>query len=68
MRVIIDRFEGNYAICQKEDESMVDISKDKLPKKVKEGDILIIENNTITIDIDATVKRREYLEKLFNEL
>lgn len=68
MRVIIDRFEGDYAICQKEDESMTDIPKDKLPKNVKEGDILIIENNVIKIDFDATIKRREYLEKLFNEL
>ncbi len=68
MRVIIDRFEDKYAICQKEDEEMINLLKSKLPEGCKEGDILLIENDNITVDIEATKKRREYLEKLFNEL
>ncbi len=43
MKVIIDRFEGKYAVCEKKNLEMIDIEIDKLPKEVKEGDVLIIE-------------------------
>ncbi len=64
MKVIIDRFEGLYAVCEKEDKTMIDILKINLPFEVKEGDVLILENNMITIDIEETEKRRIKIEKL----
>lgn len=66
MRVIIDRFEGNFAVCEKEDMSMTNIPKDKLPEEAKEGDILLIEVDNIVVDKEATKTRRAELEKLFN--
>lgn len=66
MRVIIDRFEKDFAICEKEDMTMIDISRSKLPKEAKEGDILVVEDDNIIIDVEATKVRREELEKLFN--
>ena len=56
MRVIIDRFEGIYAVCEKEDKTMMDILKINLPSKAKEGDVLIFENNMIFIDVEETEK------------
>ncbi|MBC2578922.1 DUF3006 domain-containing protein [Clostridium sp. DJ247] len=50
MKVIIDRFEGPYAVCKKEDSSMVDIKRIKIPMEAKEGDILQIEDSKITIE------------------
>jgi len=35
MRVVVDRFEGDYAVCEKEDRTMIDIDRKKLPKGCK---------------------------------
>ena len=51
-------------MCEKEDKTMIDILKINLPFEVKEGDVLILENNMITIDIEETEKRRIKIEKL----
>ncbi|MCB2307106.1 DUF3006 domain-containing protein [Clostridium estertheticum] len=63
MDVIIDRFEGNYAVCEKEDRTMIDIKKSKIPSIAKEGDVLSIDNDVIIIDIEKTKKRLNEIEK-----
>lgn len=40
-KYVIDRFEGNYAICEDENKTMSKVPKYKLPLGCKEGDILI---------------------------
>ncbi|NNU77793.1 DUF3006 domain-containing protein [Clostridium estertheticum] len=64
MNVIIDRFEGNYAVCEKKDRTMIDIKKSKIPSIAKEGDVLSIDNDVIIIDIEKTKKRLNEIEKL----
>ena len=68
MEVIIDRFEGSYAVCEKEDRTMMDIPKDKIPSGAKEGEVLSINNDMITIDIKETEKKRKEIEKLTEDL
>ena len=68
MKVTIDRFEGQYAICEKENLDMINIKRDKLPIEAKEGDILIIEGETIKIDNKETQKRKKRIEKLMDDL
>lgn len=68
MKVIIDRFEGKFAICEREDLEMMDIEIDKLPAGVKEGDILIITEDSIIIDKEETKKRREEIKGLMDDL
>jgi hypothetical protein len=68
MNVIIDKFEGSYAVCEKEDRTMINISKDKIPHGAKNGDILNIINDVITIDVDETEKRQREIEKLTKDL
>ena len=68
MRVIIDRFEGSYAVCEKEDRTMLDIKRSDVPSKAREGDVLNINNNIITIDVEETKKRRSEIEKLTEDL
>lgn len=63
MRVIIDRFEGDYAVVELPDMSTVDMSKQLLPNEAKEGDVL-----SITIDIDEIKNRKEKIENLMDEL
>ncbi len=68
MKVIIDRFEGNFAVCEKEDLEMIDIEIKNLPALAKEGDVLIIENGDIKIDTLETKIRKKRIETLIDEL
>ena len=63
MKVTIDRFEGKFAVCEKEDRTMINIKKDEIPLEAKEGDILIIEGNKIAIDFAETEKRKKEIEE-----
>ncbi len=68
MKVIIDRFEGNYAVCEKEDQTMMDIEKNSIPKTAKEGDVLIINDNNIIIDTVETEIRKKQIEEMTKDL
>ena len=68
MKVTIDRFEGKFAVCEKENREMIDIKKDKLPETAKEGDILIIDGDVITVDREQTTQIKEKIQDLFNRL
>lgn len=65
MKYIIDRIEDNIAILEQQDtKEFININTNILPTGIKEGMILSIINNTYTIDIKATEKRKkEVLEK-----
>ena len=43
MKVIIDRFEGDYAVVELDNREMVDIPKKVIPEQAVEGDVLRIE-------------------------
>ena len=63
MKVIIDRFEGDYAVVELPDLTVVDMPRSLIPEGAKEGDVLVI-----GIDPDETDKRKERIEKLMNDL
>jgi D-Tyr-tRNAtyr deacylase len=62
MKVIIDRFEGEYAVVEIEDGTFGRISKAILPG-AKEGDVVLVE-----IDHGETQKRRKKIQKLMDEV
>ena len=68
MKVIVDRFEGSYAVCEDEEQKMINIEIDKLPQGVKEGDVLIIEGDNIKVDKEETETRRERIRRLMEDL
>jgi hypothetical protein len=68
VKVVIDRFEGDYAVCEKENREMIDIKKDILPKEAKENDVLDIEGDKIIIDVEETKKRKKDIEELTKDL
>lgn len=68
MKIIIDRFEGNYAVCEKEDRTMINIEKNKIPIEAKEGSVLSITEDGITIDEEDTKSRRKDIEELTKDL
>jgi hypothetical protein len=68
MKVTIDRFEGNFAVCEKSDRTMLNIRKEKIPANAKEGDILTIDGDDIQIEIHGTFKRKKDINKLMDDL
>jgi hypothetical protein len=68
MKFIIDRFEGNYAICECEDMKMINISKDLIPSKSREGDVLCFDGHVYLIDNETTKRRKEHIEKLMKDI
>lgn len=69
--MIIDRFEGKYAICEKNG-AFVELDRAGLPDGASEGDVLRAdENGKLNIDRDATENRKKcvrgLMEKLFDK-
>lgn len=65
-KLIIDRFEEKYAICEMEDKSSVKIPKYKLPLHCKEGDCLVQNSEGMYRKDSETTTNREkrILEKM----
>ena len=68
MKVTIDRFEGDIAVCEKEDHTMIVIKRDKLPNETKEGYVLDINGESITIDSVETARWKKASEKLADDV
>ena len=62
MKVIIDRFEGDYAVVEIDKEKFVNLPKELVPD-AKEGDVIIIR-----VDHEETNKRKEHVKDLMNQL
>lgn len=68
LKFIIDRFEEEFAVCENEKGIMVNVSRNKLPKEAKEGDVLIIENENTYIDVEETEELRKEIEELTKDI
>ncbi len=68
MKVTIDRFESGFAVCETEDCSIINIEISKLPKGAKQGDVLIIQEDSITIDENETNKQKNEIKTLMDEV
>jgi len=63
MRFTIDRFEGEFALVELSDGSIVQIPKSILPIQVKEGDIV-----SLKIEVEETTNRKDSIEKKMAKL
>ncbi|MBW9172504.1 DUF3006 domain-containing protein [Clostridium estertheticum] len=68
MELIINRFKRSYVVCEKEDKTMMDINSIDLPFEAKDGDVLVLDNNMIIIDIEETEKRHRDIQVLTEDL
>lgn len=68
MDVIVDRFEGDFAICERPDRQMIEIKKNELPPNVKEGDVLTISGDKITLNLKKREAREAHIKKLMDNL
>ncbi len=68
IKVTIDRFEGDLAVCEKADRTMLNIPRNEIPPEAREGDILIIEDNGIKLDIAGTKARKREISDRMKKL
>lgn len=62
----VDRFEGDYAIIETDDGQVINTKKELLPKNIREGDVINLQN--MTIDSEETLRRKNNIQKLADEL
>ncbi|KAB1439404.1 DUF3006 domain-containing protein [Candidatus Galacturonibacter soehngenii] len=67
MRLIIDRFEGKFAVCIQEDK-IINIPRYKLPIEAKDGDCLALENGFFVVKKEETEEKRRSVKKLMEDL
>ena len=68
MLLVIDRFEGDFAVCEKDDKTMINIEKIKLPQSVKEGDVITFSGNKLTLNVVETKRRKLEIDKMTKDL
>jgi len=70
--IIVDRIEENkIAVCEIDDNKMIDIPLSKISKGVHEGDVLIDERGDgtfYTVDVEKTAQRRAEITELFERI
>ena len=67
-RLVIDRFEGGFALCEGEDGAMVQLCRNEMPVDAREGDVLIESDGKITVDAARTEARRAGLRARMDRL
>ncbi|NLW02645.1 MAG: DUF3006 domain-containing protein [Clostridiaceae bacterium] len=68
MKITIDRFEGNFAVCEADGNKMISIERSLLPEEAREGDVLTLKDGKYIIDAAETAKRKAYIKSLMDEI
>lgn len=68
MKYIINRFEGDYAVVEDENKLMMDIHLKDLPKEVQEGDVLVKNGDSYSVDLGETERRKKKIQELVDDL
>ena len=63
-KLVIDRFEGIYAVCEDEDGTIINIEKSTIEGNPKESDIIDISETKIIVDKKATIQKQKEIEEL----
>ena len=59
-KLIIDRYEGTYTICEDKDQKYFAIETAEMPADAKPGCVIVIsDDGVITIDDEETKRRRD---------
>lgn len=68
-RIIVDRLEAGFAVCEKEDKSRVNILQTDLPSGIHEGVCLIkMGDGSYLLDEEIYSKRKTRIDKLVEDL
>lgn len=67
LKFILDRFEGDYAVLEKEEGGTIDVLKEKV-NGAREGDVLLFENGKYTVSEEETHIRKKRIEEKMRKL
>jgi len=68
LKAVIDRFEGNYAVCETDNKKMINVAKSMIPPGAMEGDVLIINGINAIIDIEETKRLKSKAKTLMEDV
>ena len=68
MRVVVDKIEEDFAVCEKKSKKMININLKYIPKGVKEGDVLKIEFGKIYVDSNRTISLENEINNIVKDL
>jgi len=68
LKIIVDRIEDGFAVCEMENGSIVNFGLVMLPEGVSEGTVLNIEGEIITIDAIETENKKRAANKLLDDI
>ena len=68
MKGIIDRFEGDIAVIELENNEFIDINISDLPKYISTGDVIELLDDKINLCIEETKNKKQAIEDLMDEL
>ncbi len=66
-KYIIDRFEGDFAVLEKESGGTVDVKRELL-ENAREGDVIIFSDGKYIVDVQETQMRRKSIEEKMRKL
>ena len=66
-KYIVDRFEEDFIVLEKETGGSIDIKRELLPD-AKIGDVLTEENGVFLIDEEETLERKKRISEKMNKL
>ena len=58
MKLTVDRITEGIAVLEKEDMTHLEVSVDKLPCGVKEGNVLVFDGSTYRVDANAQAEAK----------
>ena len=68
MKYIVDRIEADLAVCEDENEEMVNIPLKDLPEGVKEGSVLVQEDGSWSIDKNEELARKKRIAEKMKQI
>ena len=64
MKYIIDRFEGDYAVCENDAKEFIEIVKTSLPNGAREGSVIFINDNGKVTLLEDEQRSKRISEKM----
>lgn len=65
---VVDRIEGDFAVCENSRRQMKDVPRAELPPGAQPGDVLRHTRAGYLIDADETSRRKQSIEELTKDL
>lgn len=65
---IVDRIEGGFAVVEKENLKMQNISLEDIKGDPKEGDVLIKDGLKFIVDKEATIRRKNKINEMMKKM